>query len=149
MREKRLPFSDAEALDEEEEPTKRQRTQFVELQPSQEDPGGAFGESRGMGSRCESQEAWPSPVSAERVAAALWKRCPKGCRAAADAIDEEVPGSVPAGVDPLVLADRPFHPYSPGGEASCTSSLPYPHGVQTLLLPSLLPYTALKLACAA
>jgi hypothetical protein len=34
---------------------------------------------------------------------------------AADAIDDEVPGSVRADVEPLVTGDKPFKPYSPGG----------------------------------
>ncbi|KAI7837589.1 hypothetical protein COHA_008602 [Chlorella ohadii] len=77
MREKRLPQTDADAGDEREEPTKRPRTRFVELQPAAEDP--------------------------------------------ADAIDEEIPGSARADVEPLVLADAPFDPFH-GGDPALTTS---------------------------
>jgi hypothetical protein len=46
MKQKRLPFADAEALDEQEEPTKRPRTRFVELAPSADDPGTVWLASR-------------------------------------------------------------------------------------------------------
>ncbi|PSC75164.1 CD2-binding family [Micractinium conductrix] len=44
MREKRLPQAYEEAGDEEEEPTKRPRTRFVELQPTANDPADAIDE---------------------------------------------------------------------------------------------------------
>lgn len=34
---------------------------------------------------------------------------------AADAIDEEIPGSARADVEPLVLGDTPYDPYKGGG----------------------------------
>ncbi|KAL4428719.1 hypothetical protein ABPG77_009825, partial [Micractinium sp. CCAP 211/92] len=71
MREKRLPFTDMDDPDEQEEPTKRPRTRFVELQPSALDP--------------------------------------------ADHIDDEIPGSVRADVEPLVLGGRPYDPHEAGG----------------------------------
>ncbi|KAL4447596.1 hypothetical protein ABPG75_004815 [Micractinium tetrahymenae] len=71
MREKRLPFTDGDDPDEEEEePTKRPRTRFVELQPSAVDP--------------------------------------------ADGIDDEIPGSTRADVDPLVLGGKPFEAHAAG-----------------------------------
>lgn len=39
MRQKRLPMTDADVEDEEEEPSKRPRTRFVALQPAANDPG--------------------------------------------------------------------------------------------------------------
>ncbi|GAB4822836.1 hypothetical protein N2152v2_009882 [Parachlorella kessleri] len=70
MKEKRLEQTDADAFDEDEEPTKRPRVKFVTLQPGGDDP--------------------------------------------ADAIDDEIPGSVRANVEPLVLDDVPFNPYDAG-----------------------------------
>ena len=54
MREKRLPQAYEEAGDEEEEPTKRPRTRFVELQPTANDPADAVS--------CPALPALPTPL---------------------------------------------------------------------------------------
>lgn len=49
-------------------------------------------------------ELWPVPRTRPRL-----------CLGAADAIDDEVPGSVRADVEPLVLEGEPFNPFPAGG----------------------------------
>lgn len=68
MREKRLPQADADAGDEQEEPTKRPRTRFVELQPAADDPGGRA-------------VRWPMLLVGSDVDAACIPAAPVLCRA--------------------------------------------------------------------
>lgn len=109
MSHRRPTLNDAEALEEEAAQSPRKRTRFVELQPAADDPGKTSGRlplPSGLSSCCGP----PSSTVSQRRSTIY------GPLHAADGIDEEVPGSVRADVEPLVLGDRPFEPCPPGGE---------------------------------
>ncbi len=112
----------------------RPRVRFVSLQPGEDDPGVFQGYCcpghvgcdlrslhRGHALSSPAEVKINSACSNAQICLSKSEPCsynsiPAWNVHAADAIDDEIPGSVRAYVEPLVLDDAPFNPHKTGGE---------------------------------